>query len=216
MVNNEMIDIHDVAKIFSLSIDAIRKYKMLGLFEPCKRVGRKDWYDKHEILRRNNLIKSCQKKRMSLNEIRDKIIELKLKKNLKEDLESNFDVKKVLIIEDEDNIVDLLKYIFKQHFNENVLKIYDARTGYSGIESAEVIKPELIILDYDLPDIYGDEVYKQLKRRPNTRNIKVVILSGKAVYQPPGTEYLQKPIEIERFIETVKRLLQIETILPNE
>jgi len=211
MINREMIDIQGVAKIFNLSIDAIRKYKMLGLFEPCKRDGRKDFYDKREILRRKNLIKSYQKQRMSLSEIRDKIVELKLKQNLKEDIESSHDAKKVLIIEDNEMVMEILKKMLKNHFNEDVLKIYDARSGYSGIENAEIIRPDLIILDYGLPDIFGDEVYERLKRNPNTSNIKFIILSGKREYEPPGAKFLQKPISMEKFIETVKKLLQIKT-----
>lgn len=213
MVNNEVIDIHDVAKIFNLSIDAIRKYKMLGLFEPCKRVGRKDFYDKYEILRRKDLIKSYQKQRMPLSEIRDKIIELKLKQGLIENLDSSYDVKKVLIIEDEDMIIEILKKMLKKHFNEDVLKIYDAKSGYSGIENAEIIRPDLIILDYGLPDIFGDEVYERLKRNPNTSNTKFIILSGKREYEPLGAKFLQKPISMKEFIEAVKNLLQIKTNL---
>ena len=96
-------------------------------------------------------------------------------------------------------------------FPEKKLKIYDAYDGLMGIELAISIKPDLIILDYTLPGIDGEEVYKRLMGNPNTCNAEFIIISGDVKFEPTGTKFLQKPFEKDEFIKEVKRLLQIKT-----
>jgi len=217
MYKNEMIDIHDVARIFNLSIEGARKYKRHGLFEACKRVGRKDFYNMREILSRKDLIQSYKQDGFSLNKIKEKINELKLKQSLKKNLDNSHGIKKVLIIEDEESVINLLKDIFKTYFKEGVLKIYVAKTGYSGLENAEIIKPDLIILDPGLPDISGRKVYERLKDHPNTCQTKIIIISGvmdfsdNARFKTSNDKFFMKPIKTKKFIDTVKMFIEIKT-----
>ena len=67
--SDKLVDIHEVTKIFNLSIEAVRKYKTLGLIQPCKRVGRKDLYNEKDVTRVRNLIQSYKLEGKSLKEI---------------------------------------------------------------------------------------------------------------------------------------------------
>lgn len=218
MSKNEMIDIQDVARIFNLSIEGVRKYKRYGLFEACHKIGRKDFYNMQEILSRKALIQSYKQEGFSLNKIKEKINDLKLKQSLKMNLDHNNGLKKVLIIEDEEMVVDILKKILRKYFKENVLEIYDARTGYSGIENAEIINPDLTILDVGLPGgKTGREVYDQLKGHTNTSKIKFIIISGiedfsdNEEFRSSNDKFFMKPIKTKKFLDTVKKFLEIET-----
>ncbi|MEE8430785.1 MAG: response regulator [Candidatus Desulfatibia sp.] len=205
MSNSEMIAIKDVVNIFKLSIETIRKYKDLGFFEPCKRVGRKDFYYRQEILRRMDMIQYYKQKGMKLSDIKKKINELQEQKSFEDTLE-NADAKKILIIEDETGLIQILKEFLMTGFPNNVLKIFDANEGHKGIELAISIKPDLIILDIALPTISGIEVYKKLARHPNTRHSKFIFFSAQVRYEPKNTIFLPKPISMKTFLEKVQSI----------
>jgi Response regulators consisting of a CheY-like receiver domain and a winged-helix DNA-binding domain len=66
----------------------------------------------------------------------------------------------ILIVDDESDLVELLKYnLAKEGYN-----VEFAFNGFDGIKVAEVVKPDLIILDLMLPDINGYEVCKRIKQ----------------------------------------------------
>lgn len=205
--NAELIDIHDVTRIFNLSIEAIRKYKALGLIEPCQRVGRKDLYNEQDIIRIRNLIKSYKQEGKSLKEVVEEIKALREQQNFEEQLGLITDAKKILIIEDEDCLIDILKEFLRTRFSENEVRIYHAKDGLTGIERARRIKPDLIILDLVLPDITGIKVHEKLMKKPSTRHSKFLISSGNIKYIPENAEYIGKPIEPNEFLHKVETLI---------
>jgi len=199
------IDINQVAKIFNLSIEAIRKYKQLGLIESCKRDGKKDLYDPNDIFRKRDLIKSHKQDGKSLKEIQNKFIALKEQKSLEEKLEDT-GAKKILIIEDEKSLISILKEFLIAGFPGEDLKIFDANDGSIGIELAISIKPDLIILDIAIPTISGIEVHKKLARHPNTRHSKFIFLSAQVKHEPKNTRFLPKPVSMKVFLESVQSI----------
>ena len=66
MSKSELIITKEVTKLFGLSIDAVRKYKDMGLIKPSKRVGRKDLWDKQHIIRMKDVIHSGKQKDKTL------------------------------------------------------------------------------------------------------------------------------------------------------
>ncbi len=81
----------------------------------------------------------------------------------------------ILIVDDESDLVELLKYnLAKEGYN-----IEFAFNGFDGIKIAEVVKPDLIILDLMLPDINGYEVCKRIKQNKYLSLIPVMFLSAK-------------------------------------
>jgi len=82
--------------------------------------------------------------------------------------------KKILFIEDDKFISDLLNNYFKKHG----LSVEFVIDGEKGLERAREIKPALILLDLILPGMSGYEVLKQLKADPELKDIPVIILSN--------------------------------------
>jgi len=102
--------------------------------------------------------------------------------------------KKILIIEDEYALVKSLKSVLSQKY-----KVVSAANGKEGIKKAIKDKPDLILLDLLLPDMFGLEILKQLKKDSQTKDIPVVVLTNlgntetvSKIIQAGGQEYLIK------------------------
>ena len=90
-----------------------------------------------------------------------------------------------------------------------------ATGGEQGITAARAIHPDLILLDLHLPDIWGDEVLKRLKRDPATSSIPVVMLSADATTRQiqrllsmGAAAYLTKPIDVHQLLAILDEKLQ--------
>jgi len=89
-----------------------------------------------------------------------------------------------------------------------------ANTGNSGIELAKEEKPNLIILDYNLPDINGPEVCRRLKANTDTSGIPVLFLTSLTapnnVIQcfEQGENYLSKPISTKLLLKQIDSILK--------
>jgi signal transduction histidine kinase/CheY-like chemotaxis protein len=84
---------------------------------------------------------------------------------------------RVLIIDD--NEVD--RYLLKQHLKKMPLTILEESGGAAGIARAVEISPDLIFLDLTMPDMTGYEVVAELRRRPETRNVPVIIVTSRVL-----------------------------------
>jgi DNA-binding response OmpR family regulator len=90
-----------------------------------------------------------------------------------------------------------------------------ADNGKSGFELAKVEKPNLIILDYNLPDIKGPELCKLLKSHLDTQYIPVLFLTSMTGPEnvincfEQGENYLAKPITVNLLLK------QIDSIIKN-
>jgi PAS domain S-box-containing protein len=89
-----------------------------------------------------------------------------------------------------------------------------ASDGHSGIQLARTLRPDLVLLDMQLPDISGLEVLRRLRAEPATAGLTVVALSASAVAHEVqaardagAVEYWSKPIDFERFLAGLHRLL---------
>lgn len=119
--------------------------------------------------------------------------------------------KRVLIVDDEVGLRDLLKFRLCA-FGFDVLIAED---GYEGFETAKSEIPDLIILDIMLPYLNGYELCKKLKADARTRHIPVVILTvlaqkeDIAMGQTVGAEFfLTKPYDPEKLNAVLKMALQ--------
>ncbi len=116
----------------------------------------------------------------------------------------------VLIVEDNDLNLKLFQDILSAH----ELKTVETRDGAKAIELAHEIKPALIIMDIQLPNISGIELIKQLKADENTKDIPIIAVTAFAMQEDESKimaagceDYLAKPISIVPFIETVQKHL---------
>ncbi|MBM5786627.1 MAG: response regulator, partial [Pelagibacterales bacterium] len=82
----------------------------------------------------------------------------------------------ILIIEDEKPIITLLEY----NLTKEGYKVNSAESGEEGIQSIKNNIPDLIILDWMLPDFSGVEVCRQLKKNKIFKTIPILMLTAKS------------------------------------
>jgi CheY-like chemotaxis protein/HPt (histidine-containing phosphotransfer) domain-containing protein len=95
------------------------------------------------------------------------------------------------------------------------LRLVTAVNGTLGIERARADRPEMILMDVNLPDISGIEAMKFLREDPRTAHIPIVALSANAMPRDieKGLEagffrYLTKPIKVKEFMDTLRMALE--------
>src|SRR5712671_4594629 len=118
---------------------------------------------------------------------------------------------KVLYVEDNDDNVYMLKMRLELL---DEFEILVAEDGGKGCEMASTEAPDIILMDLEMPVIDGWEASRRLKSDPQTRDIPIIALSAHAL---AGTrekalaagcdEFDTKPIEFERLVATLHRLL---------
>jgi len=118
--------------------------------------------------------------------------------------------KKVLIVEDNELNLKLFKDILEAHQFETI----ETRDGKGVLELAAKTKPDLIIMDIQLPHISGIDVIKDLKAQQDLKHIPIIAVTAFALQGDKekilaaGCEsYIAKPIEIEPFVEEIQKYL---------
>ena len=118
---------------------------------------------------------------------------------------------KVLYVEDNDDNVYMLKMRLELVGDFEVLAAED---GEKGCEIALRERPDIILMDLEMPIIDGWEATRRLKGNPQTHDIPVIALSAHALagerekaMAAGCDEFDTKPIEFERLVATVRRLL---------
>ncbi|HQY19395.1 MAG TPA: response regulator transcription factor [Ignavibacteria bacterium] len=122
---------------------------------------------------------------------------------------------KILVVDDEKDIVDILKYNLER---ENEFEVIPAYNGKDALELAANI-PDLIILDIMMPELNGYEVCKKLKSNPETSGIPVIFLTAKEneIDEIIGLEigaddYISKPISPRKVIARIKSVIRRTSI----
>jgi two-component system alkaline phosphatase synthesis response regulator PhoP len=121
-------------------------------------------------------------------------------------------MKKVLVIEDEKDILELILSIFDGLGNYQVLSAID---GEEAIKLARMDRPDIILLDIQLPKINGYEVCKYIKSDPTMSQIKILMLSGmtqnsdrQKAKEANADGYINKPFSSIELLEKVESLLR--------
>lgn len=111
---------------------------------------------------------------------------------------------RLLIIEDHSPSLQLILKLFKDHPS---FKLLTARTGKEGLKLAQANNVDLILLDLNLPDMHGYDVFHQLKSAKTTQAIPIVAVSANALPQDINqtldlgfANYITKPINIRKFL----------------
>jgi DNA-binding NtrC family response regulator len=111
--------------------------------------------------------------------------------------------KQIFIIDDDNHYIKLLSKILLQNHSYNI-RGYD--NAYIAIEELNKYKPDIIILDHDMPRITGLELLK--KYSESLLNTNLIVISGNTniqkEFQSLGVNYfLSKPLEVNKFLETI-------------
>jgi len=117
----------------------------------------------------------------------------------------------VLIVEDNDKNMKLARDVLQAKGYQTL----EAVTGEEGVKLAREKKPDLVLMDIQLPGINGIEAFRQIRAHENTKGIPVVALTASvtptdrsAITAAGFDAFLGKPIDLKEFLDTVKRLVE--------
>ncbi len=117
---------------------------------------------------------------------------------------------KILVVEDNENNRYLVNFMLKA----KGYTVINAVTGEEGIELAEKEKPDLILMDIQLPDIDGLEATKGIRKLKENRNVPIVAITSYAMVgdqekalKAGCTGYIEKPINPDTFMAEIEAYL---------
>jgi len=122
--------------------------------------------------------------------------------------------RKVLIVDDDSEIVELLEDVLER---DGRFEIKTASSGYEAGMTTEKFRPELILLDYMLPDVNGNVVCQTIRGNPEFENIKIIIISGVVkqdeiaqLLKSGAEDFIRKPFNITELTDKISAVLQMK------
>lgn len=121
--------------------------------------------------------------------------------------------KRVLVVDDDEAIVEMLVELLER---DGRFEVKTATSGYDAGLLTHKFRPDLVILDFKLPDINGNVVCRTLRSNPEFAHVKVIIISGVVdkdeideLLRAGANDFLQKPFQID---ELVRRMCQLVNV----
>jgi len=121
--------------------------------------------------------------------------------------------KKVLIVDDDNEIVDLMMEVLSRDGR------FDVKTATSGYEAGiqtQRFRPDCILLDYMLPDVNGNVVCHTIRKNPEFENIKIIIVSGvikqdeiDQLLKSGAQDFIKKPFEVNILVNKICATLEM-------
>ncbi|HSE87006.1 MAG TPA: response regulator [Candidatus Binatia bacterium] len=118
---------------------------------------------------------------------------------------------RILVVEDRDDLRTILVALLTRFCGYETI---EAANGAEAIEKAVAEKPDLILMDLDLPDISGIDAAKAVKENPNTAHIPIVAQTAWSSRQWKGkvlrmgmVDYLEKPVSMESMKATIEKFI---------
>lgn len=119
--------------------------------------------------------------------------------------------KKILLVDDEQDILDLLSY----NFNKRGYTVHTAHDGNEALSEMTAFIPDIIVSDILMPNINGIGLCRLLKNDERYKNIPVIFLSAAnddllvlSSIEAGGARYLSKPIQMEKLFDVVRKIEQ--------
>ena len=122
--------------------------------------------------------------------------------------------KKVVCIEDEPEMIDLVKLILSRRGYD----VVGAMGGREGLDAIEAESPDLVLLDLMMPDMDGWEVYQLMKSNDAMKEIPVIVVTAKAqsidkvlgLHIAKVDDYITKPFGPQELLDAVKKVIDRE------
>ncbi len=124
--------------------------------------------------------------------------------------------RKVLIVDDDEELVELISDVLERD------RRFEVRSVNNGFDAGMMVKeyrPDLIVLDIMLPDINGKEVCQRVRSDKSMNDVRIICISGMVEEDKVGelklagaNDFMHKPFEVERLIERMCQLLDIEAV----
>jgi excisionase family DNA binding protein len=160
------------------------------------------WFDSGQL--RGYRIPGSKDRRIPVNQL----LRFMRQNNMPLDGMLHFTKTRILIVDDEAEIVDMLRDLLSQ---QTTYDVQVARNGFEAGLAAERIKPHVILLDINLPDVNGRDVCKIVRLNPDLQMTKVLAMSGqltddeaKALLTQGFEGYLKKPFTIQQVIQAIE------------
>jgi len=125
---------------------------------------------------------------------------------------SHHDKPLLLYVEDNPANLKLVQEIVKLHLD---IELLSATDGNTGVQMAREHRPDVILMDMNLPGISGREAQRRLRQDPATRETPIIALSANAMpldvqaaLEAGFFRYLTKPLDIDDFLEVVGEALE--------
>jgi two-component system alkaline phosphatase synthesis response regulator PhoP len=121
------------------------------------------------------------------------------------------DKHKILIVDDEEDIVQMLEYNLKNEGYE----VLSARDGEAAVKIARKEQPDLIILDIMMPKMDGVEACRRIREQPECKNSYIIFLTARAEefselagFEAGGDDYIVKPIKPRVLLSRIKAIFR--------
>jgi excisionase family DNA binding protein len=124
--------------------------------------------------------------------------------------------RKILLVDDDEDLVDLLKDAFDRDGR------FETRTANNGFDAGMQVKefrPDLVVLDVMLPDINGKEVCVRVRSDTALDEVKIIFISGMVeedkvndLKAAGANDFMQKPFSVDKLLERACELLSLETV----
>ncbi len=125
----------------------------------------------------------------------------------------------ILIVEDEAPLVTMLRY----NLERQGFRVDEAADGQEAITKIAETRPDLVLLDWMLPALSGIEVCRQIRRRPGTRDLPVIMVTARAeetdsvrALNTGADDYITKPFSIDNLVARIKALLRRAGATPSK
>lgn len=117
----------------------------------------------------------------------------------------------ISVVEDEKPIATLIQY----NLEKEGYKVHIFETGEEGFEHIKKNLPDLVILDWMLPDLSGIDICKQIKKETKLKSIPVIMLTAKSEesdkirgFETGADDYVTKPFSTKELVLRVQALLK--------
>ncbi|MFH0983889.1 MAG: response regulator [Planctomycetota bacterium] len=121
--------------------------------------------------------------------------------------------KRILVVDDDLAIVEMFTELLVR---DGRFEIRTATTGYDAGLITHEFRPDVMLLDFKLPDINGNIVCKSVRAQPGLQHMKIIIISGvadpdevKGLLRAGADEFIKKPFEIDAVISRIAELLKV-------
>ena len=128
-------------------------------------------------------------------------------------------MKKILIIDDEIHIVELLKF----NLENNGYKVDYSYDGFDGYLKTKEFQPDLILLDWMLPNIFGIDLLQKIRSDETLEQIPVIMLTAKNMEEDKlegledgADDYITKPFSVKEVLARITSVLRRYKYTSNE
>jgi excisionase family DNA binding protein len=122
--------------------------------------------------------------------------------------------RKILIVDDDAEIIELIVDVLNR---DGRFETKTASSGYEAGMATQRFRPELILLDYMLPDVNGNVVCQTIRKNPEFENIKIIIVSGVVkqeeiaqLLKSGAQDFIRKPFDVAELTEKITSVLQMK------